>query len=53
MKPLQPFLDWYYQLKLDEDIDEKFLSESQIYLVNDEIKDLDIGSERNLISFSS
>jgi hypothetical protein len=26
MKPLQPFLDWYYQLKLDEDIDEKFLA---------------------------
>lgn len=38
MKPLQPFLDWYFAL-YPEDDDEDFLGETKIFLISDEVED--------------
>jgi hypothetical protein len=42
LKPQQPFIDWYFNLNPDDDLDfEEDLKETNIYLVDDKIDDVE------------
>ncbi len=49
IKPLQPFVEWYYSLYPDEENPE--FNESNIYLVNDEIDDLELWLKKKFDKF--
>ena len=49
IKPLQPFVEWYHSLYPDEENPE--FNESNIYLVNDEIDDLELWLKKKFDKF--
>ncbi|MDP2068178.1 MAG: hypothetical protein Q8K04_04360 [Lutibacter sp.] len=49
LKPLQPFVDWYINLYPNEEVPE--FNESNIYLVNEEIDDLELWLKKKFDKF--
>lgn len=49
LKPLQPFVDWYINLYPNDEVPE--FDESNIYLVNDEIDDLELWLKKKFDKF--
>ena len=50
IKPLQPFLDWYSHLNPEDDFEED-IKETNIYLVNEDIDDLEVWLRKKFDKF--